>query len=156
MNTNIVQQRPYYIIHTYVRSTVGTYHRDVSINPERDQSSGTIRKYLLPTYLQYLPTHIFSITTYRMVPTYIPMVLNNQKKDQGTCKIRALVYFSDSTYTCSTRDRRNNSLPGSSSLLAKLGLLFQSSSLKDQGQGQGQGTLLAGSLTYGAQRDAAV
>ena len=68
------------LLHTYVRSTVGTYHRDVSINPERDQSSGTIIKYLCTTYLHtYIPTYIFSVTTYRMVPTYIPMVPNPKK-----------------------------------------------------------------------------
>ena len=81
MDTNIVQQRPYYnITHLCTIYRVGTYH--VSINPERDQSSGTTYQkipdttYHLPTYI---PTYIFSITTYRMVPTYIPMVPNPKK-----------------------------------------------------------------------------
>ncbi len=53
------------------QSTVSTVHTTVmsQLNPERDQSSGTIRNTY--TYIG-VPTYISSVTTYRMVPTYIP------------------------------------------------------------------------------------
>ena len=62
-------------VHISIYGIYRTYDHYVSqLNPERDQSSGTIRNTYIPTYI-----YISSVTTYRMVPTYIPMVPNPKK-----------------------------------------------------------------------------
>ena len=70
------------ILHTYVRSTVQVHTTSQLIQSVINLLELLIRKYLIlpTTYLPtYLPTYIFSIPTYRMVPTYIPMVPNPKK-----------------------------------------------------------------------------
>ena len=69
------------------QSTISTVHTTITsqLNPEPDQSSGTIRNTYVPTYR----THIPYLHTYPYLPTYIlpkltrlPPFEINSKKDQ--------------------------------------------------------------------------